>query len=239
MGTRARALAEIASEGLKGRGFEMSLADLNNDEDQAFRKIKLVAEDVQGYNILTNFHGMDMTRDKLSSLIKKWQTLIEAHVDVRTTDNYTLRLFCVAFTTKMGNQVKKTCYAQSAQIREIRKKMTDIMREEASKCELKDLVLKLCVPGATSTLARSLPRRDEARAEGAPKATPPKGDGAGGPPSCTPLPQTAAMHTVGGRICHGRAQMDESLYRNSAPCPRRARTSKAPNTRHTLPRTSR
>merc|ERR1711918_320403 len=37
---------------------------------------------------------------------------------------------------------KKTCYAQSAQIREIRKKMTDIMREEASKCELKDLVLK-------------------------------------------------------------------------------------------------
>ena len=125
--------------------FELSLADLNNDEDQAFRKIKLVAEDVQGYNILTNFHGMDMTRDKLSSLIKKWQTLIEAHVDVRTTDNYTLRLFCVAFTTKMPNQVKKTCYAQSSQIREIRKKMTDIMREEASKCELKDLVLKLCV----------------------------------------------------------------------------------------------
>ena len=145
MGTRARALAEIASEGLKGRVFEMSLADLNNDEDQAFRKIKLVAEDVQGYNILTNFHGMDMTRDKLSSLIKKWQTLIEAHVDVRTTDNYTLRLFCVAFTTKMGNQVKKTCYAQSAQIREIRKKMTDIMREEASKCALRGLVLKLCV----------------------------------------------------------------------------------------------
>merc|ERR1711975_180211 len=57
-------------------------------------------------------------------------------------DNYTLRLFCVAFTTKMPNQVKKTCYAQSSQIREIRKKMTDIMREEASKCELKDLVLK-------------------------------------------------------------------------------------------------
>jgi len=133
---------KIASEGLKGRVFEMSLADLNSDEDQAYRKIKLIAEDVQGYNILTNFHGMDMTRDKLSSLIKKWQTLIEAHVDVKTTDNYVLRMFCVAFTTKMPNQIKKTCYAQSSQIREIRKKMTDIMTEEASKCELKDLVLK-------------------------------------------------------------------------------------------------
>ncbi|CAN0478009.1 unnamed protein product, partial [Discosporangium mesarthrocarpum] len=57
-----------------------------------YRKIKLCAEDVQGTNVLTNFHGMDLTRDKLCSLIKKWQTLIEAHVDVRTTDGYYLRI---------------------------------------------------------------------------------------------------------------------------------------------------
>ena len=35
--------------------FEVSLADLQQDEDQAFRKIKLRAEDVQGKNVLTNF----------------------------------------------------------------------------------------------------------------------------------------------------------------------------------------
>merc|ERR1711988_1102354 len=134
---------KIASEGLKGRVFELSLADLNNDEDQAFRKIKLVAEDVQGYNILTNFHGMDMTRDKLASLIKKWQSLIEGNVDVKTTDGYTLRMFCIAFTDKMPNQLAKKCYANSAQVRAIRKKMVDIMRDEASKCDLKELVLKL------------------------------------------------------------------------------------------------
>jgi small subunit ribosomal protein S3Ae len=33
----------------------VSLADLNNDEDQAYRKIRLRAEDVQGMNVLTNF----------------------------------------------------------------------------------------------------------------------------------------------------------------------------------------
>ncbi|KAJ4867418.1 40S ribosomal protein S3a-1 [Raphanus sativus] len=46
---------KIASEGLKHRVFEVSLADLNKDEDQAYRKIRLRAEDVQGRNILTQF----------------------------------------------------------------------------------------------------------------------------------------------------------------------------------------
>ena len=50
----------------------MSLADLQNDE-VAFRKFKLVSEEVQGRNVLTNFHGMDMTTDKLRSMVKKWQ----------------------------------------------------------------------------------------------------------------------------------------------------------------------
>lgn len=46
---------QIASEGLKHRVFEVSLADLQKDEDHAFRKIRLRAEDVQGKNVLTNF----------------------------------------------------------------------------------------------------------------------------------------------------------------------------------------
>ncbi|KAB0397129.1 hypothetical protein E2I00_006007 [Balaenoptera physalus] len=67
---------EIASDGLKGRVFEVSLADLQNDE-VAFRKFKLITEDVQGKNCLTNFHGMDLTRDKMCSMVKKWQTKIK------------------------------------------------------------------------------------------------------------------------------------------------------------------
>lgn len=133
---------KIASEGLKHRVFELSLADLQNDEDQAFRKIKLRAEDVQGRNVLTNFWGMDFTTDKLRSLVRKWQTLIEAHVDVKTTDSYTLRMFCIGFTKRRPNQVKRTCYAQSSQIRQIRRKMTEIMIREASSCDLKELVAK-------------------------------------------------------------------------------------------------
>jgi len=133
---------KLASDSLKGRVIEVSLADLNKDEDQAFRKMKLKIEEVQGRNCLTNFYGMDFTTDKLRSLVRKWQTLIECSMDVKTTDGYVLRLFCIGFTKKRPQQIKKTCYAQSSQIRQIRKKMFEIISREASTCDLKELVQK-------------------------------------------------------------------------------------------------
>jgi small subunit ribosomal protein S3Ae len=132
---------KIASEGLMGRVYEVSLADLQNDEEQAYRKIKLCCEEVQGNNCLLNFHGMSFTRDQLCYLIKKWQTLIECNTDVRTTDGYTLRLFCIGFTNRRREQQRKTSYATGAQVRRIRAKMGQIMQQEAN-CELKDLVQK-------------------------------------------------------------------------------------------------
>eukprot|EP00933_Yihiella_yeosuensis_P001022 TRINITY_DN1015_c2_g1_i1.p1 TRINITY_DN1015_c2_g1~~TRINITY_DN1015_c2_g1_i1.p1 ORF type:complete len:269 (-),score=76.42 TRINITY_DN1015_c2_g1_i1:142-948(-) len=134
---------KIATEELKGRVLEVNLADLNNDEDQASKKIKLCIEEVQGRNCLTDFHAMTLTRDKICSLIQKWQTLIEAHVDVKTTDGYVVRMFAIAFTKRRPDQNKTNCYAQSAQIRKIRKKMVDIMTNEASKVQLRELVKKL------------------------------------------------------------------------------------------------
>merc|ERR1712198_788491 len=119
---------KIASDGLKGRVFEVSLADLQNDE-VAFRKFKLMAEEVQGRNLLTNFHGMNLTTDKLRSMVKKWQTLIEANVDVKTTDGFLLRMFCIGFTKKRPNQIKK--------------KMVEIMSREVSSNDLKEVVNKL------------------------------------------------------------------------------------------------
>merc|ERR1711890_195793 len=109
-----------ANDSLKGRIFELSLADLNKDDENSFRKVSLRVDEVQGKACLTNFNGMDFTSDKLRSLVRKWQTLIEAHIEV-----------------------KKTPCAQSAQIREIRQKMFEIAQREATSCDLKQLVQKL------------------------------------------------------------------------------------------------
>ena len=102
----------------------------------------LKCEDVQGKNVLTNFHGMDFTTDKLRSLVRKWFSLIETFVDIKTTDQYMLRIFVIGFTKRRMDQAKRTCYAQSGQIRQIRKKMNEIVARESTTCDLKELVLK-------------------------------------------------------------------------------------------------
>jgi small subunit ribosomal protein S3Ae len=145
---------KIASDGLKGRVFEMSLADLNKNEALAYRKIRLCIEDVQGYNCLLNFHGMDMTRDKLCSLIRKKQSIVEGSVDCRTTDGYVVRMFCIAFTRPQENQIKSTCYAQSAQIKAIRAKMVAAMTELGTKGDLKSLVKELISAPIGDQIAR-------------------------------------------------------------------------------------
>lgn len=132
-----------AVDGLKGRVFEFNLADLQGSEDHAFKKVKLRVDEVQGKNLLTNFHGLDFTTDKLKSLVRKWQMIVEANVTVKTADDYVLRIFCIAFTKRQANQVKKTSYAQSSQLREVRKKMMEIMSREASNCTLAQLTGKL------------------------------------------------------------------------------------------------
>ena len=60
---------KIASDGIKSSVFEVNFADLQNDE-VAFRKSKPITKDVQQEkNTLTNFHGMDLTHDKMCSLV--------------------------------------------------------------------------------------------------------------------------------------------------------------------------
>ena len=61
----------------------MSLADLQDDE-VTYRKFRLMVEDVQGKQCLTNFHGLDMTTDKLRSLVKKWQLIIKKPCILKT-----------------------------------------------------------------------------------------------------------------------------------------------------------
>jgi len=131
-------------DSLLGRVMESSLGDLKESaEDAAYRKFSFRVEDIQGSQCLTQFHGMSLTTDKLRSLVRKWHSLIEAYVDVKTTDGYTVRLFAIGFTKRRPNQIRVTSYAQSSQVKAIRKKMIEIMSAQGSAGDLNELIMKL------------------------------------------------------------------------------------------------
>merc|ERR1712055_1189818 len=52
-------------------------------------------------------------------------------------------VFCIGFTRKQDLSSKKTAYAQAGQVRNIRKKMIDIIQREVSSTDLKEVVNKL------------------------------------------------------------------------------------------------
>lgn len=130
-----------ASENLKGRVFTISLGDCNyNSESQSWRKLKFQIDEIKGFDCYTNFYGMDMTRDKACSMIKKWHSLIEAVVQAKTSDGFILRLFAIAFTKRTKKQVKATCYANTSHRKMIVKKMMEIIQATVQKHTLKELV---------------------------------------------------------------------------------------------------
>jgi small subunit ribosomal protein S3Ae len=131
---------KIPADSLRGRVFEISLGDLNREaHESAWRKVKVQCEEVKGYDCYTNYYGLDITRDKLCTLVKKWHSTIEAFAQAKTADGYQVRMFCIGFTRRNKRQVKATCYAKNSQQKLIRQKMMEIMVNECQKSSLKDL----------------------------------------------------------------------------------------------------
>merc|ERR1712061_946799 len=62
-----------SQKNIKGRIFEVSLADLQGCEDKALFKVKLRVEQICGQDCYTDFCGLELTKDKLGSLFKKGQ----------------------------------------------------------------------------------------------------------------------------------------------------------------------
>jgi small subunit ribosomal protein S3Ae len=114
---------------LNNRVFEQSHQDLSDDHVHAYRIFSWKSVGVVSDDVLTIFYGMRLTADKIGSLLRKYRTLIDAQVDVKTPDGYILRLFSICFTKKINN--KDACYAQQSKRRLIRDKCIEVMRAVA------------------------------------------------------------------------------------------------------------
>ena len=111
-----------ARKSLDSRHFVINLGDLQNEErknqhdDLNWKKFRFSTEETFGVQLLTQWHGMEITRDKRCSLIRKWHSMIEAFCDAKTLDGYVLRVKALAFTRRQSTQIRKNCYAKTTQV---------------------------------------------------------------------------------------------------------------------------
>ena len=136
---------KLASTNLLGRVYEGHLADLNqaSDKDMPFRKVKFAVQDIQGRNLITQFHGMDLTADRTRSLVQKWGSLIETVVEAKTNDGYAMRLFVFAFTRRQKGQLSKNTYAKTRLEKWVRFRMTSMIQKRLAKSDINQAVTQL------------------------------------------------------------------------------------------------
>jgi small subunit ribosomal protein S3Ae len=135
----------LASTSLLGRVYEGCLADLNQgaDKDMPYRKVKFAVQDIRGRNLLTQFHGMDLTADRVRSLVQKWGTLIENVVEAKTNDGYVMRIFVIAFTRRQKGQLSKNTYAKTRLEKWARFRITNMIQKTLAKLDINQAVTQL------------------------------------------------------------------------------------------------
>jgi small subunit ribosomal protein S3Ae len=134
---------KLSTDGLRHRVFQTYLSDLQGQPEHGHVKMRLRVEDIVGRNCLTQFYGLDTSVDKLRSMVRKWISLIEGVVDAFTSDGYKLRFFVLAFTKQQDKQVCRNAYANTSQKKQIRRRITQIIRDAVTKSDLNAVVRKL------------------------------------------------------------------------------------------------
>lgn len=130
------------ADNMKGRVYEANLAEIdgNNTKDQPFKKMKLQVQELAGRNLLTTFHSMSFTTDKIRSLFRKWCTMIETVVDAQTKDGFVVRFFVVAFTARQKGQLSKNCYAPGKLESWVRLRITRMIKKRIGAISLNRVV---------------------------------------------------------------------------------------------------
>jgi small subunit ribosomal protein S3Ae len=134
------------------RTFLQSHQDLaDKDASHSFRIFTWRSVSVENNDVLTVFAGARLSVDKIGSLLRKYRTLIDAQVDIRTPEGYILRVFSIAFTKKLVT-AKKACYAQQSKKKAVRDKCIEVMKSMIEG----ETIKKLCENLIAETIEKAI-----------------------------------------------------------------------------------
>jgi small subunit ribosomal protein S3Ae len=110
------------ADNLLGRIVETTLFDITGDFAQQYLKLYFKVINLAGTEAQTIFNGHEYSRDYLRSLVRRGSTRVDAILQVKTPDDYTLRISVVILPVSRLN---------AGQIGSLRKIVRDIVGEKA------------------------------------------------------------------------------------------------------------
>lgn len=123
---------KLSKDSLLNRVCEVSFADIQENTQFAYKKVKMQVEEVKGSQLYTSFYGINMIKEKLYNYLRKRMTLIDVVADIKTQDGYILRVLITTFTARKPNQLKTNTYAKHSQTRAIRKAFVKYVARRAA-----------------------------------------------------------------------------------------------------------
>lgn len=121
----------IEPETLIGRTTEATMQELYGDFSRSHVKAKFKIVDVDGHDAKTEFVGHELTSEYIRRLTRRKKTKTDHVVDVKTSDNYVVRLKLMSIADKR---------IQSAQEEAMRRIMKSYLENYASETKMSDLV---------------------------------------------------------------------------------------------------
>jgi len=129
-----------------GRVATVTLQDLTGDFSKAHLKLKFKVRDIRGYDAYTEFIAHDMANDYVRRLSRRHRSKVDTVVDIKTADNYILRIKTMAVIDRR---------MQAGQRTGIRNITADTLREYTKNKSLAEVVKGM----VTGELARILASR--------------------------------------------------------------------------------
>lgn len=137
---------------LLGRTFKVNQGDLNGVNTETHRSFCFKVGEVRGNDCLGFFNGMQLARDRLANIIRKWHSLIDAQLTVATSDGSQWRVFVHAVTKRLPGQVKKNSYCQTTEAKKIRRIIFETIADELEGIDVDKLVTKLASEGVNKEI---------------------------------------------------------------------------------------
>jgi len=116
---------------LIGRGVEVTMRELTGDFSKQYIKLKFEVDNVAGDIANTKFTGHKVTTDYVRSMIRRGTSRIDAHVTIKTKDDYKMKLHVLAITTRRS---------KSSQQKFMRDTITELVERSCSEKSYEDVI---------------------------------------------------------------------------------------------------